>query len=70
MAWGPAGAGRSPLSAAALPGQRVVLARRGALDVSVRVVQERLAADLRLLLLQLAGGRVQLLLRFLRGRVV
>lgn len=38
----------------------------GALNVGVCVVQEQFTADLRLLFLQLAGGRVQLLLRFLR----
>lgn len=38
----------------------------GALNVGVCVIQEQFTADFRLLFLQLAGGRVQLLLRFLR----
>lgn len=56
------------LAGAVLSHEVVVLAGdSGAwLDVGVCVVQERFAADLRLLFLQLTGGRVQLLLRFLR----
>lgn len=56
------------LACAELPQEVVLLAReRAALQAAVRVVQEHLAADLRLLP-QAAGGRVQLLLRSLHEK--
>lgn len=46
-----------------------VLARKGsALNVGVCVIKERFTAELGLLFLQLAGGRVQLLLCFLNDK--
>lgn len=54
---------RLTCAGAVLPHEVVVLTGDGgALEVAVRVVQERLAADLRLLLLQLAWRRIQLFL--------
>ena len=55
------------LAGAVLSHEVVVLAGEGrALNVGVCVIQEGFSADFRLLFLQLAGGRVQLLLCFLR----